>query len=245
MDIYDVNCFAGHWPFCFLRHQSIEEMIRIHRKAGIKGGAVGCLDSIFYKDPSEGDERFFSRLPEGYLPTLCIDPKLPAALEDIERFKPKAIRVYPQIHGYKLTDPILAPVCTYLQSKDIPLLIHGRLFVSREAHLIVPPEPDITDTVAFLKRYTDMKVVLLGYEKNELLQLGDAVRGSHALCDTSFVRSAEPERIAEAVGTEHLIFGSCHPLLCLESVKLTLEKANFSESEKKRIFSENYLKLFP
>jgi len=246
MEIYDINCFYGHWPFRFLRHQSLEELVRVHQKSGITGGAAGYLDSIFYNDPSEGDEQLFHELPERYIPTLCIDPKLSMAIQDIERFSPRAVRVYPGMHGYRLTDGVFASVAEYLQQNGIPLLVNVRLYVSREAHFFLPPEPDIADELEFLRRYPGLKTAFLGHDRTELKQLAEGLqqlKGANVLFDTSFVRSAKLEPIAEKLGAERLVFGSCHPLLCLESVRLTIEKSNLSEKEKQMIFSENFLRF--
>lgn len=246
MEIYDINCFYGHWPFRFLRHQSLEELIRTHEKAGITGGAVGYLDSIFYQDPSEGDVQLFRELPEKYIPTLCIDPKLPMALWDIERFRPRAVRVFPGMHGYRLTDGIFTPIAEYLQQNGIPLLVNVRLYVSREAHFFLPQEPDIADELEFLRRYPGLKTAFLGHDRSELTQMAEGLRQlktADVLFDTAFVRAAKLEPIAEKLGAGRLVFGSCHPLLCLESVRLTIEKSALGEKEKQMIFSENFLRF--
>jgi len=242
MEIYDINCFYGHWPFRFLRHQSLEELLRVHKKSGVTGGALGHLDSIFYNDPAEGDCRLFREVPAGYIPTLSVNPKLPMALEDIASFRPKAVRVYPSVHGFRLSGEVFAPVAEYLLQNSIPLLVNTRLFVSREAYLFTPPEPDIQDELAFIRRYPELKTAFLGHDRAELEQIAGKLPGTaRVLFDTSFVRSSEPEKIAGKLGAGRLVFGSCHPLLCLESVRLTLDRTSFTDEEKRMIFSDNYL----
>lgn len=248
MAIFDINCFYGHWPFRYLRHESLPELIRTHHAAGITGGALGFLDSIFYNDPSEGDDKMMKIIPGSqYIPTPCVNPKLPMVISDLERYAPKAVRVYPYMHGYKLTDECFAPIAEYLSEKSIRLLVSARLYVSREAYFFIAPDPDMDDEVEFIKRYPNLKIAFLGHDRPELMNVkfADAVKNSeNIVCDTSFVRMTLMQNIADAIGIESIVFGSSHPLLCLESTRLTLEKAGFGDDGTNAVFSGNYLKFF-
>jgi len=247
MAIYDINCFYGHWPFRYLRHESLPELIRTHHNAGIAGGALGFLDSIFYNDPSEGDDKMMRIIPGSqYIPTPSINPKLPMVINDIERYAPKAVRVYPYMHGYKLTDECFAPIAEYLSAHGIRLLVNTRLYVSREAYFFLAPDPDMDDEAEFAKRYPDLKIAFLGHDRPELThkKFSDTVRNSgNIVCDTSFVRMAPMDVIADSIGIENIVFGSSHPLLCLESTRLTLEKAGFGDDGTAAVFGGNYLRF--
>lgn len=245
--IYDINCFFGHWPFRYLRHESLDELIKTHVRAGVTGGALGCLDSIFYSDPSEGDDIMY-RTAAGsqYVPTPCINPHLPCIIADIERYSPKAVRVFPTFHGFKLCDALFEPIADYLEKHGIRLLVNTRLYVTREAHFFIPPNPDTDDEAEFVKKHPTLRTAFLGHERSELMssRLSDVLKNSgSAVCDTSFVRGMTYEELFESAGVDSIVFGSSHPLLCLESTRLTLEHAPLSESEKQAVFGGNYLRF--
>lgn len=243
--IYDINCFFGHWPFCYLRSATLPDLLRVHEKAGVCGGALGFLDSIFYNDPSEGDDLFLKmEIADSYVRTPCIHPKLPCVIDDLERYQPKAVRVYPTMHGYSLTDEVFAPIADYLVRHDIRLLVNARLYTSREAYFFIAPEPDTAAIATFVQKHPSLKIALLSHERSELLELSDMFRcAGNVVADTSFVRAIFYETLAEKIGIEHMVFGSCHPLICLESTRLTIEKSDWSTAEKDAVFCENYLRF--
>ena len=50
-----------------------------------------------------------NRTPERLIPFFTLNPTYPAGEEDLRRcaevLEPRGIRLYPQYHGYRLTDP--------------------------------------------------------------------------------------------------------------------------------------------
>jgi len=247
MRFYDINTFVGHWPFRRLRGEGWSELFAAHCRAGIAGGTVASFDSIFYNDPTEGDDRLFE-LGSGsqYTPAMSLNPKIPLMLDDAERYGAKVVRIYPDLHGYKLCDDIFTPIADYLTSHDIRLLITARLFIAREAYFLPPPVFDIDDVCAFIAKYPNLKMAILGMERQELLdkKIGEAIRGHGGVYyDLSFTRSAHVTRYADNLGVSTMLFGSAYPLVSLESVRLMLEKSGLSESEKEAAAGGNYLRF--
>lgn len=245
---YDINCFTGHWPFAYLRHTGMAELIRVHTSAGIESGALASLDSIFYNDPSEGDEIMFPEAAAaGYKPVMSVNPRLPMTMHDIERLNPSAVRVYPAVHGYKLCDSCMMELADGLSAIGMPLLVSGRLSAVREAYLTVWHDPDPSDAADFIKANPKLRIALLSYDKSELFYpaLSKAITDSgNVYYDVSWLRGVRVEELADKLTADRMLYGSLHPLMCLESTRLTVDKSGLTDVEKAKVFSENYMNFF-
>ncbi len=246
--IYDINCYYGHFPFRRLRHESLSELYATHAANGIVGGAVSHLTSIFYADPSEGDDEMVAEnLPYGYLPTPTVDPCLPCVTTDLDRYAPRAVRIFPTICGVDFASPVMNDLAAELVSRDIRLIVTARLYVSREAHLLVLPEPNVADILDFAARHPSLKLALCSFETSEIVGPGKIAEATRAfgnvVFDMSFVRGTRIERIVDAAGVDALVYGSSHPMLCTDSSRLTVEGADISNGEKARIFAKNYVEF--
>ena len=248
MLLYDVNCLVGHWAFARLRHESFPELLKLHHAGGVIGGLVSCLDSIFYNDPSVGDEAFF-RIAAGspYIPVMTVNPQIPCWERDIDRFAPRAVRVYPTFHGYPLDDPELARLADCLAERRIPLLLTGWMLHPRETYLFHPAPADAAGTASFLRAHPALTTLLLGYNAPELnhADLRAAILERDNVCfDIAFEHYMDPAVFVSTYGAMRMLYGSLTPLLCLESTRLTLEKIDIAESEREAIACGNFRRLF-
>ncbi len=66
---FDCNCFAGNWPFHYIRRNTPQKLLELHRKATIDSGLISSLEAVFYRDPWEADARLLESI--NGTPYLC------------------------------------------------------------------------------------------------------------------------------------------------------------------------------
>ena len=251
MKAFDISCFLGNWPFRKLYKNNIDDLVKVHEENHITGGCISSLDSIFYNDPFEGDDDLH-RLIEGseYKHILTINPCLPGFKEDIERacneFSIKGVRIYPGYHGYKLDSNEVNFLCSILCEKSIPLFITLRLEDERLNYLCSPQSINSSDISAFLLNHKDLKIVLSNIRYNELLDIKETINSSESIYfDTTGLKDRLfiIEKLLIHFSVDKILFGSLHPLYCLKSTILLIEKADIPEEYKAKILYENAVKL--
>lgn len=249
MKRWDINTLVGHWPFRYIRKNTLEDLIRLHTAHGITGGFVASLDSVFYNDPLEGD-RSLARMLEGsgYQMVATVNPKLPALEENVEeavRLGAKAVRIYPSYHGYTLEDADFVRLCRILEARNIPLFLCMRMEDERLEYLIRPGVISLIPLEWLAKQMPGLRIVLLNVRQNELEGISSWLPSvSNVFFDTSGLKnnSFAIEKALRRFGSEHVVFGSQWPMNCFTSTWLKIEQAQCSETEKDRFYA-NITKL--
>lgn len=100
----DVNAAIGHWPFRPLP-STVETLLQQMQLSGIKKALISNLNSIFYKDPMDGNEELFKYLLGPKLfPACVINPTFLGWEQDllicVHDFGAKAVKLYPGYHHY-------------------------------------------------------------------------------------------------------------------------------------------------
>lgn len=243
----DVNCLIGHWPYRKLHKNTFEDLRKVHIDNNISSGYVSSMDSIFYNDPFEGDEELHEILKgSNYHHVLTINPMLPEFLGDIQKgiklFNIKGVKIFPCYHGYSLDDINIGILCTELKKRNLPLFIVLRMEDERLNHLVKPSTVDLREISKFISRNKDIKIVILNANIYEILELQkDTTINDNVFFDTSGLKGPlfPVEKLLEAVDVKKILFGSLHPLYCLKSTLLIVEKAQIEEAAKDKIMCEN------
>jgi hypothetical protein len=111
----DYNAFVGKWPFYELPREGVEQLRELHAKNGVYGGYVSSVESIFYNDCYESEQKLSAKLRGAeYGHVISPNPALAECGVTLERalsdFDVKGIRLHPEYHGYRLTDPAVSVV---------------------------------------------------------------------------------------------------------------------------------------
>ena len=247
MNTVDANCMIGHWPFRKISSTAFENLKEVHSKNGISYGYVSSLSSIFYNDPFEGDEELHEIIGNtNYRHVLTVNPMLPAFENDIAKglknFKISGVRVYPGYHNYSLDCPEMKALCSVLRKLGLPLFLTLRAEDERLNYLITPRPVNIPEIQAFIEDHPDLTVLLLNIRFHEIIAIKDAILHSgHAFVDTSGLKDQlfNIEKLTASIGDSRIIYGSLHPLYCLESTLLQVAMANIGQKAKDRILFEN------
>lgn len=252
MPAIDGNCLLGHWPFRKIRKDSFADLKAVHRRHGIDGGIVSSLDAVFYNDPMEGDAELHETLRgSGYRQLLTVNPLLPCWEDDIRRggelFDIRGVRVYPGIHPYGVGDGALDALCGVLAEAGMPLVLTVRLEDARMCYLMQPKVPTTEELSRFLGRHPDNTVLLTGLFLEEIRAIrGDILASDRVFVDTSGLKDylSPVEKLLETVPDDRVVYGSQHPLYCLESTFLAVEKAKITPAAKDNILENNARRLF-
>ncbi len=109
--VIDVNTYVGHWPFRQLRHNTAQALVKQMDRHGIDRAVVSSVHGIFYKDAHAANEelaRETRRFRDRLIPFATLNPTYAGWEEDLRRCAEDlglcGIRLYPQYHGYGLTD---------------------------------------------------------------------------------------------------------------------------------------------
>lgn len=247
MNIIDVNCLVGHWPFRKLPGNTFDDLVNIHKANGIASGYVSSLNSIFYNDPFEGDEELHELIKDtGYHHVLTINPTLPSIEEDIEKgiklFNISGVKIYPTYHGYRLDSPEVRTLCKILIKHDLPLFLSMRMEDERLSYIFTPTPIQITDLQTFLEENKDLKIILLNIRFNEIKSISNILIGaSNIFFDTSGLKDQlfNVEKLAEELGNRKILYGSQYPLFCLKSTLLEVTTAKISSQSKENILCRN------
>ena len=247
MSRIDVNCLLGHWPFRKIAKNTFEDLKKVHEANGISSGYVSSLSSIFYNDPFEGDEELHEIIKgTAYKHVLTVNPSLPCFEGDIknglQKFDIKAVRIYPGYHGYKLSDDSVASLCNILVEHNLPLFLTLRMEDEWLNYIVQPRPVDISEIRDFLEANPRLKTVLLNIRVGEIAGLKDCIKSrSNILFDTSGLKDQvfNVDNLVEEFTASKIVYGSLHPLYCLKSTILQVEKAKLDDDTKNLIFSRN------
>ncbi len=243
----DVNCVLGNWPFRKLYKNTFEDLKKVHKENGIDVGYVSSLNSIFYNDPFEGDEELHETIRDShYHHILTVNPTLPQLKEDIQRglrmFDIKGVKIYPDYHGYRLSDKPVEELCSLLHEFGLPLFLSVRLEDERLNYLIQPVAPSVDEISAFFRSHPNNTVLLLTARYAELVALKEHFNSRRNLFfDTSGLKDLlfVIEKLLREINADRLLYGSLHSLYCLRSTLLLVEKACIEDTVKDRILWEN------
>ena len=244
----DVNCLLGSWPFRKLYKNTFEDLKKVHKNNGITSGYVSSLNSIFYNDPFEGEMDLHEAIKDdpAYKHVLTINPLLPAFEEDIakgiELFNIKGVRIYPYYHGYTLDNKYVDELCGILARTGLPLFLTFRMEDERMNYMSSPRMPDTAEIADFMDKHPENSIVLIGIRYHEAEALKDIINSrSNVLLDTSGLKDLlfVIEKILKLINPDKLVYGSLHPLYCLKSTLLLVEKAEIDEKVRNMVLQAN------
>jgi predicted TIM-barrel fold metal-dependent hydrolase len=225
----DYNAFVGKWPFYELPREGVEQLRELHAKNGVYGGYVSSVESIFYNDFYESEQKLSAKLRGAeYGHVISPNPALAECGVTLERalsdFDVKGIRLHPEYHGYRLTDPAVSVVTDAARERSLPIFITARMHDDRLCHMIKPYAIDMDDLKRFLRDNADLTVILCQFKIQELELLKTELEELPKLyTDTSSLRS-------NLFGDAPLwvfnkaVFGSGYPLLHVSATALMLSE---------------------
>jgi len=245
--LIDVNTYIGHWPFRQLRHSTARALVRRMDQRGIDRAVVASIHGIFYKNVHPANEelaRDTRRYRDRLIPFATLNPTYPGWEEDLRRCAEDldlcGIRLYPQYHGYRLSDPegleLIDAVTELGWAVQVPMRVVDR----RQRHpwdLAEDLAPAAFEEVFALRPRTRWMVLNgLGLDGKRLPAPARFLVEISRL--TSVLQRNIPD-LLETAGPEHLAFGTGMPFKVPEPALLKLEILDAPKRVKERIAWRN------
>ena len=250
--IIDYLASIGNFAFRYISHSDPVSVIQLMDEEDIDFALVSSLESIMYRNVQKGNELLAERIGEHrdrLIPAAVINPIYPEAVEDtlycLEDLGMKAIRLYPNYHGYDLTDSRIASVMSVAQERTIPVSIAFRVEDERQRHWLVNPQPASVDTVlSLIKAFPEVHFVLeraSGGELNRLIRGAPEIKNWSAETSGRFL--SDLRQVLDAIGSDRLILGTDMPLQYSKAAILKLESLDLDRASREKIMMLNAARL--
>lgn len=252
MRIFDINTAVGHWPFRKFDINTVKELRKHLESHEMSGAAVVNTNGLFYLNCHDanmelhawlkGHEKFFKGI-------ATINPFYAQWEKDlnecVKKFKFRGVRLVPQYHDYELA-ALPGDFAAAVEALGIPVFIPQRLIDIRQRHWM-----DTEKTVGFDEVYN----FCIRYPKINVIyteavvsaeSFKDRKKCPNLFIEISRMRSAYGQalsKLAAAIGSEQLLFGSGTPFKEISPVVLKLECSDLTTGGKNSVAYGNAVKL--
>lgn len=234
--ICDANTWIGHWPFRALPKRSAADLLRQMDKSRIDKALVSSLHGLLYKDAHEANRelaREVGRRRDRLVPCALLNPTYTGWREDLRQcrveFGMPVLRLTPDYHGYRLTDPCAEEIVTAAHELKMRVALYGRIVDPRGRHRLDPGrEADRREVAALLNRFPKARFLMLNFSS---VVEGINPGGPRLLYDIARIFGANGLRLGQAIvkhGARAFVFGTtmlmrpaAPPLIALEKLRLT------------------------
>ncbi|MFO1062745.1 MAG: amidohydrolase family protein [Pirellulales bacterium] len=220
--IIDTNAFLGHYPFRRLVGNNAAEMVTTMERAGIGRALVSSLGAVFYRDAHQGNTELIDEIrnwKDRFIPIAVINPKYAGWQRDLEQvvksFGMKGVALYPEHHGYTLTDEFGDAVLKAVIELDVPLVLTQRLEDRRQRHAWdVAEDLAMGAVVESAQRHKNLRIMLSNWIGLDGAKL--AAAGLKGRCLIDFARlhvllNKDVPKLIDSMGIESVAFGSHIP----------------------------------
>ncbi len=250
----DTNIYLSRWPFRRLPLDEPQALIERLMAHGVTQAWAGSFDGLLHKDLSsvnsrlaEDCRRFGKTL---LLPFGSINPMLPDWEEDLrrchEQFKMRGIRLHPNYHGYKLSEPFFEKLLRAASERNLLVQIVVSMEDRRTQPALFAVEPvDVLPLGKIVSVIPGLKLQLL----NALLLvrgqplLSTLAAGNVAVEIATLEGAGGVAALLKTVPSEKLLFGSYAPFFIFESAILKLKESALSKAQLEAITSANARRL--
>jgi uncharacterized protein len=256
--IVDTHVYVSRWPARRVNIDQPDELVSELRKQGVVQAWTGSFDAILHKDIGAVNQRLAAdchRWGQGVLtPFGAVNPMLPDWEEDVRRcdeeFHMPGLRVHPNYHSYTLEDPEFAKLLQMSAERNLILQIVAWLEDERtQIPLLQESMVDLRPLASLLEKVPKARVMVLnGFVsvRSAPLPWDRFKRMENLAFDIAMLEQMMGVKVlADAIGIEHIVFGSYSPMFYFESAFLKLREANLSPQQTEAILSTNAGRWIP
>jgi predicted TIM-barrel fold metal-dependent hydrolase len=243
----DVSLWLGQYPFRGIPNSTLDDLEARLGALNIEHAVVSPLEAVFWENSLDA----FDRLADEISGTDTFDvwPVLrPGALHGIEklldRYKPRGLRLTPNYHHYRLSDPAVEPILSLARERKLVVQVFQRLADERWHHLLKVPPVDPTDFDYLTAVHGDLPILLSGVQP--LAPLAPRLRQLPSLyADLSRVRAPDAaiEQLVKTLPPDKLLFGSLWPIQIIEATLWQITTANLDDPTRANLLRNNAQKL--
>jgi len=247
----DVNTAIGHWPFRPLPG-SVETLSQQMQLSGIKKALVSNINSIFYKDPMDGNEELFKWLVRPELFLACvINPTFSGWKQDlltcVHDFRAKAVKLYPGYHHYSVESAATFSLFETCIELEVPVIIVLRLEDERIGHdLAIVHSLPLDQIARTAQAFPHARIVVSGCNGEEVKVLCQQKDCSNLYFEISNVNAPlDPIReLSQHIAPKRLLLGTNYPhQYMLPSIR-KLDNSILENTIKQNIACDNAQRLF-
>lgn len=242
MPIIDCNANLGDWSFRRMTYNTPEELIERLARVNIDQAWVTSLDAVMLKDVSAANAPLAEAVADhdALTPVGTVNPEWPAWEGDVAECAElgfAGVRVNPNYQGWLLTDPVLDDLLAAAADLGLFMEITVRMTDERHHHpLVMVPPVAPGGILEACGDHPDATIVIVNAKNAEINGVSRDAAGPlppNLFFEMSHVESVGGVReIADAIGIEHLLFGTHAPYFYPESATLKVfEECDFSDEE--------------
>lgn len=251
--IVDCNAHLGHWPFRDIANSAPEQFIALMDSRGITQAAVATFQSVVYADVHPANcwlMEAIAPFAERFLPQATINPAFPAWERDLETAIAagfRGLRLYPNYHGYELSDDCMHDLLDAAGENRLPVTIHQRMFDERRHHpRCIVPAVELSAIGELATQYHDVSLLLCNcrpYQSEPIMEALSACANLHV--DISVLEGVgRLETLIPQIGVHSIVFGSHAPYQYLDAALLKLRESCLSQADMDAIVYGNAQRLF-
>lgn len=246
--LVDINTYIGHWPFRQRRYNTCEARLERMNRFGVDRAVVSSLNGIFYKNPQSANEELYEEIrsrksfQERLIPFAVINPIYGAWKNHFKvstgEMAMRGIRLYPQYHGYAVTDPACIELVKRARDQGLPVALSLRMVDSRPSSwmdLDRKGEWALKDVVSLVKEVPDAKYLIVNLANSLKLSPEETslLKSANVLMDTSGRNFMELGKLIQTYGEEKFAFGSHAPILDDLTGMLRIESLRENEADER------------
>jgi predicted TIM-barrel fold metal-dependent hydrolase len=239
--LIDVNVSLSRWPFRRLAGDDPAQLAALLRSRGVTQAWAGSFDSLLHRDISSVNARLAADCAAQrsvLVPFGSLNPRLPDWQEDLRRIheahRMPGVRLHPNYHGYKLSDPVAGEVLSAVAQRGLAVQIVIAMEDERTQHALMRVSPvDPSPLITLVPSIKNLKIMLLNSGNNT-----PAMGGVYS----DFVMREGPYAVTRAVaaaGLDRIVFGSHAPLFYVDSAVLKMKEAGFSAKQVRAVCETN------
>lgn len=231
-------------------YRTPEQMQQDYRAQNISAAVFSPMQGLFAADAAQllqanADTAAMTERFTGFYFWVVVHPRVPESFAQAELLlkheKCVGVKIHPEAGGY--------PISEYGEDIFAFCAKHGAILLAHSGDPLCMPEA----FVPFADRYLNVTMILahLGYGSDGVQEHQvNALQSSqnrNIYIDVSSVKSIQCgliEWAAEAVGAEHLLFGTDVPLHHIGMMKARVEFSDLRGEEKRVILYENAYRIF-
>ena len=245
----DVNVHLGAWPFRRLPYDDPAAFAQHLRSNGVTEAWCGSFEALLHREPGGVNERLAkdcASLSGSNLdtrPVGVINPALPGWRRDLEhcagRLGMRAIRIYPNYHGYTLADPRFTDLLEAAANQNLVIQIVAQMEDQRTQHpLVRVPPVDLAPLAAALEKAPAARIMVLNASRTMSMT---ALRGVPVWLDIAMLEGVGgiANLLADGWPADRVVFGSHAPFFYLESALLKLKESGLTRGQWNAICHKN------
>ena len=258
--LVDINAYIGHWPFRQRIYNTCEERLQRMKRFGVDVSVISNLNGIFYKNPQSANEELHAEMrssrpfADRFIPFAVINPIYAAWHDHLEtsvsQFGMKGVRLYPQYHGYALTDPGCIELVKTARDRGLPVSLCLRMVDSRPSSwmdLERSREWALKDVMPIIREVPDARFFIVNVANSTMLPEEDMalLKKANVLIDTSGRNILDLGEMIRTYGAQRFAYGSHAPILDEVTGLLRIESLRESEADedsKHRLRSGNAMR---